>query len=617
MIPVAARAVLISLITMFSAAPISAQVFSNSSLSGKYFVRHVEFSTDTNNNVTDARSIIGAMTFNGAGGYSFSGQQVVGTGAAASFTVSGTYSMSSSGMLTLTNPQKTTATINARFGAEAVIGSSTEIAGNTFDLFAAIPAPTKTIAIAGVGLSWNATDFELTSASTAQVRDSFVAFTLDGNGNLTAANVTGHAANYDSGGTVNQAIGPGVYSVNGDGTGTITFPNPSGVSGAEAMMGGTQRMLLVSQTGNVLIAGTPGAHDILLAVLAPTGTVTLTPAWSGGIRVDSSGSSDSYIGSDTVIASANRIIASRRLHESTSPTPVNETAAQIYTLAPNGTGSTGPTTIAAGTTAFVGANTGSVLDPTGYEIAFGETLPTLSGSGVFVNPQGVVNAASNSPVGNPLSPGEFIAIYGTGLAPQTMTALPPYPNTVAGVSVSIGGLPATVYLVSAGQLNCLVPYEVPPGSTSVSVIVNNNGQMSNAVSVPFSATSPGIFSDNESGTGDGAIVHGLTGLLVTPSNPAVKGETLAMYLTGLGAVQNSVADGAAPNPPGPDAATAQLAVYVNGIAAAVNYAGLNPVYPGLYQINFVVPATLTVSGELPVAVETTDSFNDQISLSVR
>jgi uncharacterized protein (TIGR03437 family) len=611
-----ARSYLVVSLMMLTGALASAQLFSNASLTGKYFARHIEFTTDANNNVTDARSIIGSVTFDGAGNYSFNGQQVVGAGTAAAFTASGTYSMGSGGMLTLTNPQKTTATLNGRFGAEAVIGSGTEISGNTFDLFAAIPAPTKTATLAGVGLAWSATDFELTAGSTAQVRNSFVQFALDGAGNLTSATIQGHAANYNSGVTVSQTVGPGTYSVNGDGTGTIVFPNPSGVSGAEAMMSGASRMLLISQTGNVLMGGTPGGHDIMIAVLAPTGTVAPLPGWQGGIRVDSSGSSDSYIGSETVIATDGRLIGSRRLHESGSTTPVNFTTATPYSVAANGTGSTGPTKLAIGTTAYVGANVGSVLDPTGYEIEFGENLPNLTGTGVFVNPLGVVNAASNSPAGNPVSPGEFIAIYGTGLASSTAVATPPYPTSLGGVSVTIGGLPAPIYLVSATQLNCLVPYAVPSNSGNVAVVVHN-GANSNTVSVPFSPTSPGIFSDDTSGTGDGAIVHGLTGLLVTPASPATKGETLAMYLTGLGAVQNKVTDGAAPSPPAADAATAQVLVYVNGIAVTPSYAGLNPVYPGLYQINFVVPTTLTVSGELPVAVETPDSFHDQINLSVQ
>ena len=115
-----ARSYLVVSLMMLTGALASAQLFSNASLTGKYFARHIEFTTDANNNVTDARSIIGSVTFDGAGNYSFNGQQVVGAGTAAAFTASGTYSMGSGGMLTLTNPQKTTATINGRVDDDCV-----------------------------------------------------------------------------------------------------------------------------------------------------------------------------------------------------------------------------------------------------------------------------------------------------------------------------------------------------------------------------------------------------------------------------------------------------------------------------------------------------------------
>ncbi|MDE3198987.1 MAG: IPT/TIG domain-containing protein [Acidobacteriota bacterium] len=595
-----------------------AQVLTNASLAGKYFARHLQFTTDASNTVTDARSILGAITFDGKGNYLFSGQQTIGTGNPGSFSANGTYSMNSSGTLTLTNPQKTSAELNARFGAEAVIGSSTEISGNTFDIFVAIPAPVSPVNTAGVALTWNAADFELTGASTSQVRDSVAQFALDGAGSVTSLTVKGHAANYSDGAAVNQSASAGTYTVNADGSGTISLPVPPGFSGAGLMMSGSQRTTFLSATGNVMLAATPGAHDILIAVQATSKVATLPPSWIGGVRVDSAGSSGSYAGSETVIAKNSSLIQTERLHMSASPTPINVTASEVYTFSADNTGSAGPAKIALCATAFIGANIGSILDPTGFEIVFGETLPALSGSGVFINPQGVVNAAGNAPVGNPISPGEFIAIYGSGFSNAVTTATPPYPDSLGGVSVSIGGLPAPVYLVSPDQLNVLVPYAIPSGSTAVTITVTSGQQKSNSVTVPYSATSPGIFSSDLTGTGDGAIVHASTGMLVTPANPATRGETLTMYLTGLGAVQNPVADGGAPNPPAADNALAQVAVYVSGVPSTqILYAGLNPVYPGLYQINFVVPATLTVSGELPIAVQTPDSFHDQLNLSVQ
>jgi uncharacterized protein (TIGR03437 family) len=145
--------------------------------------------------------------------------------------------------------------------------------------------------------------------------------------------------------------------------------------------------------------------------------------------------------------------------------------------------------------------------------------------------------------------------------------------------------------VSAGQINALVPYEISTTSGPVPVIVTN-GTASNTVNVPVAATSPGVFSTDLTGAGAGAITHNATGALVTPNNPAVAGEVLVAYLTGLGALQTPVVDGNAPASGGTDAAVigSQVQVQVDGVTSpTIYYAGINPVYPGLYQIDFQMP----------------------------
>src|SRR5579871_3293014 len=108
---------------VFWAVIAGAQTLSNQSLSGKYFFRHVSLGTDANGNLTDARSLLGSMTFDGAGHYTFAAQQVLGTGAATSQTGSNlTYSVDPAGFVSLASPIRSGDTINARFGPEAVIG---------------------------------------------------------------------------------------------------------------------------------------------------------------------------------------------------------------------------------------------------------------------------------------------------------------------------------------------------------------------------------------------------------------------------------------------------------------------------------------------------------------
>ncbi len=463
--------------------------------------------------------INGSINFTAGGNYSFTGLQTIGGGAPAAYSVSGTYAVNPAGMVTLTNPQKTALNVNARLGTEALVGSSTRrraipsICLSPFRL----PQPRETNASVGAG--WTATDFELTAASTAQVRTSIVSLALDGAGN-TSMTLTGHAANFNNGAVVNQAFTGGTYSVNSDGSGSLALPSPPGPFGPDVILSSVPRTLYVSQSGNVILAGTGGAHDIFVAVRNATGTVAPTNGqrfWGAGIRVDSSGAADSYTGSSTVIAADSSLIDSRRLHE-TGSTPFNWTVASLYTLASDGTGSAGAAKIAIEQGGnFVAASVGSPLDPTGYEIAFGVNVPTVSGSGVFVNPQGVVNSASNAPAGDAISPGEFIAIYGSSLAanPQQAPSLP-FPTTLGGVSVSINGVIAPIYFVSPGQVNCIVPYEVT--GQNATIVVTSNGMTSNSATVSLARTSPGVFTIDGSGTSDGAITH-------ADGNPGERGKS--------------------------------------------------------------------------------------------
>ena len=163
-----------------------------------------------------------------------------------------------------------------------------------------------------------------------------------------------------------------------------------------------------------------------------------------------------------MIAVDGQVIQSQRLHESTDASPLNLTASSPYVTAADGTGSMGPfLTSLGGALNVAGANVGTPLDPTGYEIFVGEVIPNIAAPGVFIIPGGVVNAASNAPSGDAISPGEYIAIYGTGLAVGPASSLPPYPTEVGNVSVSINGISAPVQFVSTGQSTALCPMESP------------------------------------------------------------------------------------------------------------------------------------------------------------
>ena len=252
------------------------------------------------------------------------------------------------------------------------------------------------------------------------------------------------------------------------------------------------------------------------------------------------------------------------------------------------------------------------FDSSSYELYFGVRVPAQSGPGVFLHPQGIFNAASSAPPGSPISPGGFLTLYGTGLAAQQATASIPFPTMLGGVQVSVNGTPAPVYYVSSTQISAVAPYSLT-GSTAT-VVVTVNGAKSNAVVVPLAPTAPGVFSIPRNGLGDGAILHPDYSV-VSQSNPAVPGETVQIFLTGLGAVNPAVADGAAAPAKPLAAVVAPVNVYVGGLAApAVSFKGLSPGLASLYQLNVQIPDL--GPGPQSLAIQTADGFTDMVNVWV-
>jgi hypothetical protein len=212
--------VCVSLAGLLVAPIISAQTLSNQSLSGKFFFRYVSIGSDSSGNATDPRSLLGTMTLDGSGHYSFTGQTVVGGGAAASATGTGAYSVDPAGDVTMDSPIRTGDKVNARLSAEALIGSGTETTDNTFDMLVAIPAPTAATTLTGP--YWVVT-LEFPGGLVANARNTFFSMNSSGIGQLASMSVYGHAAALLSGAPTTQQVTGATYSVVSDGTGTLSF----------------------------------------------------------------------------------------------------------------------------------------------------------------------------------------------------------------------------------------------------------------------------------------------------------------------------------------------------------------------------------------------------------
>ena len=214
---------------------------------------------------------------------------------------------------------------------------------------------------------------------------------------------------------------------------------------------------------------------------------------------------------------------------------------------------------------------------------------------------GVVDAASFAA---PVVPGSLVSIFGTNLAPAAYFASTvPLPKTLDGVSVSFNGIAAPLLFVSPQQINAQLPWEVPASGT-LSVVVNNGTAQSQPQDVQVAAFAPGLYA-----IGGYAVAVNPDGSLAAPvgavpgvaSHPATPGDSLVLYGSGYGAVSPAATTG--DNSADELRYAATPAVTIGGIPAPVTFAGLSPLYVGVYQINVTLPATAGANGSAAIQIE--------------
>jgi len=253
------------------------------------------------------------------------------------------------------------------------------------------------------------------------------------------------------------------------------------------------------------------------------------------------------------------------------------------------------------------------------------SVPTIAGSKVYAGTANSVvvygELASDPPAiaavtnaaiyaASAIAPGALISLFGSGLAPVTAaTSSVTLPLSLADVGVTINGVPAPVHYVSPRQINAQVPYGVPPGPASV--VVRVTGVLSPAFTFAVQPAAPGIFT---SAKGQASVLNA-DGSVNAPENPAVTGTVVSLFFTGQGPIVHPVDDGAAPASGPPVSATLPASATIGGVAAEVWFAGLSPVYPGLAQMNLLVPRL--ASGTYAVVIKIGDAASNTAQLTVK
>jgi uncharacterized protein (TIGR03437 family) len=203
----------------------------------------------------------------------------------------------------------------------------------------------------------------------------------------------------------------------------------------------------------------------------------------------------------------------------------------------------------------------------------------------------------------PLAPGEIVSIYGVGFGPPQAVTAQPSGNIIgtdlAGVQVMIEGVPTPLLYVSSAQINFVAPYFLDGRSAAHIKLVSAN-QTSNQVILGVRASAPEIFLSPLASDGSPlAAVVNQDGTLNDQNHPAHVGDTVSLFVSGIGQTIPGGVDGDIPQSAGGMPALG-IAVQLNTVYTNITYAGNAPgSVSGLTQINFQIPAAARVGAGPP------------------
>ncbi len=229
---------------------------------------------------------------------------------------------------------------------------------------------------------------------------------------------------------------------------------------------------------------------------------------------------------------------------------------------------------------------------------------------------GAVVSAASYAAQAPLAPGSLVSIFGSRLSEgEGSSPSLPLREQLAGTLVVIAGRAMPLLYASQGQINAMIPYDLPV-NTRHQVVVRRGSSYAVPEPVSVAAAQPAIFTKDQSGKGQGVIVD-LSNRYVEPGNAASAGDAVVIYCSGLGAVDPPVAAGTAA-PSSPLSRTVNpVMVRIGGVEAEVLFAGLTPSFSGLYQVNALVPTGAGAGDEVPVVLTVAGQASPPVTMAVR
>jgi len=198
------------------------------------------------------------------------------------------------------------------------------------------------------------------------------------------------------------------------------------------------------------------------------------------------------------------------------------------------------------------------------------------------------------------------------------------PTTLAGTSVSVKDStgterPAPIFFVSPSQIN----YQIPPGTANgpATVFISNGSGIFTTSTIQVTRVAPGLFSANATGSGlaaaDAQRIRGTASTfeptwrfdpaqnkpmaLPIDLGPATDQVYLVLYGTGLRL----------------RSALSNVKATIGGVTATVAYAGAQPNFIGLDQVNVLIPRALIGRGEVEVILTVDGQTANAVRVNIK
>jgi uncharacterized protein (TIGR03437 family) len=217
-----------------------------------------------------------------------------------------------------------------------------------------------------------------------------------------------------------------------------------------------------------------------------------------------------------------------------------------------------------------------------------------------------------------IAPGSLFVISGENLNGNPTpvlqsSAAPGLPATLnqTSLSVAVNGITTTpaLYYASSTAVAAVLPSSTPVGMGNITVTYNGNSSLA-----PIQVAPSAVGLDTLYGNGAGAgVITDSNFNLLGLTNSARPGQDIILWGSGVGAdtsnddrtypqIQNNLTN-------------IPMQVFIGGISASILYRGRSQ-YPGLDQINIVIPASVTPGCYVSVVVETGSTVSNTVTVPV-